>query len=159
MWLTLQADCYQVVNAKQLTISIMVKHFFIMLLLVLFKLKIEQIFMMIKLWWSINTLRNVSRNLLQLKFPTVRRKITESILSGVGFHNQNILAEQSIQTIMCMAWTNLVHVSLSGAIIKLMILPSGDLPWNILLALQFYSQSKLWSHTYRIPYQVQGKSL
>ena len=42
---------------------------------------------------------------------TVKKKNRQNF-SGVGVHHQNEMAEQSIQTIMLMAWTYMINVGL-----------------------------------------------
>ncbi len=110
---------------RHYTISLMVVHSFMMRLLVLSGLRIKSLFNLVKLWWLKNALNNGYGNWLLLKFTIFLAIMIFSILNsswkiastsiklfGVGAHIQNALAEWAIQTIIFMARTFMVHVSL-----------------------------------------------
>ncbi len=63
----------------------------------------------------------------ELFMEDYKNKCKTQLFSGVGAHHQNALVKQSIQTIMHMARTFVVHVFCIGAILELIILLCGVL--------------------------------
>ncbi len=80
---THQAICFQVMEEKHLTLSFMVVHSFMMLLLVLSGLRIKSLLELVKPSWLKNALNNSFGNWLLLKFTTFTVTTEFSMLSSL----------------------------------------------------------------------------